>query len=75
MLDLLETIKASLKDTVIGDGTTQAFDKVCLKLYDDIRHSGPYAAVYAKGKADGREQFKEELKELLGVQSCRCNEG
>jgi hypothetical protein len=75
MIDLLEVIKVSLKDTVIGDGTTQTFDKVCLKLYAGIRHSEPYAAVYAKGKADGREQFKEELKELLGVQSCKCNEG
>lgn len=67
MHDLLEIIKASLKDTHIGNGSRQEFDQVCLQLYTDISKSKPWSALYVKGKRDGRGELQAEIRELLGV--------
>ena len=76
MSSLLELIRETLKDIHIEDGSKQAFDKVCLQLDSALQDglNATRAVIYKKGVMDGRVQLKAELKELLGVKDCECND-
>lgn len=63
MKDLLEIIKDELKYVHIEDGSTDAFDRVCRQLNARLTLS----SVFQLGVRDGRNQMKNEIRELLGV--------